>query len=53
MVDGCDAQTIAAALGFTLLDFLNPDLRAGVDLENAFRRARKVSGRRLIYLRRE
>ena len=53
MVDGCDPQTIAAALGFTLLDFLNPELRAGVDRDTfgtAPRGRRKSSGRRVWYL---
>jgi hypothetical protein len=52
MIDGCDPQTIAAALGWTLLDFLNPDLRTGVDIgtaDIARGRRRKYSRRRVWF----
>jgi hypothetical protein len=52
MIDGCDSRTIAAALGWTVLDFLNPDLRTRVDIgtgDIVRRRRRKSSGRRVWF----
>src|ERR1700730_6654579 len=52
MIDGCDSRTIAAALGWPVLDFLNPDLRTRVDIgtgDIVRRRRRKSSGRRVWF----
>ena len=53
MIDGCHPQVIAAALGWTLLDFLHPELRASAEPLSVDtvrrRRRRRASSRRVWY----